>query len=199
MTTVTAQKVGLSLLFALAGTWQMVHADEPVRVSDADAQRTAIEESRRDQSQRLDTLAKGCERKFAVTRCLEQVHSERLLVEGKLNRQEAALNDAQRVERGREQKERNREKAAVHAEKMATLDNEAATGPKQPKRVAQPTTPARESLPAAVKEPVLSAQERSTNARDYERKQVDAIAKRAEVVKRLKDAGAKKPSLPKPD
>ena len=199
MKTMTAQKVLWSLMLALSGAQPMVYADEPARVSDADTQRTAIEESRRSQTQRLGTLARGCERKFAVTRCLDQVHSERLEVEGKLNLQEMALNDAQRLERGREQAEHNQEKAAVHAEKMANLARETATGPKQPNRVAQPSAPARQSSPAAAKEPMLSAEERSANAHDYERKQVDAIAKRAEVAKRLKNAGAKKPSLPKPD
>ena len=186
-------------LFALAGVCSPAYADETQVASDADTQRAAIEETRRTQTQRLDALAKDCEHKFAVTRCLDQVHTERLAIEGKLNRQEAVLNDAQRLERGQEQKERNREKAAAHAEKMAKLASEPPPPVKQPKLVAQPTAPARPSLPAAAKEPALSAQERSTRAKDYQRKQADAAAKRAEVAKRLKEVGPKKPPLPKPE
>ena len=199
MTARMNQKFWWSLLLALSGAGQSVLAQEPVPVTDVDAQRASIEDSRRSQMQRLDARAKDCEPKFAVTRCLGQVHSERLEVEGKLKRQEMALNDAQRLERGREQKERNKEKAAVHAEKMAALGGEVTTDRNQSKRVARPTAPARQSVPAAAKEPFLSAQERSTNVNDYERKQRDVVAKRAEVANRLKDAGAKKPSLPKPD
>lgn len=203
MTTGTAQKVLWSRLFmftfVLAGTLQIVHADELARVLDPDAHRSVIQESRRTETQRLDGLANDCERKFAVSRCLEQVHHERLKAEGKLNRQEAVLNDKQRVKRGREQEERNREKAVAHAEKMAKVARETTTGAKQPRLVATPTAPARQGFPSAAKEPFLSVQERSANATAYERKQTDAIAKRAEVAKRLRDAGAKKPSLPKPD
>lgn len=195
----TAHRRWSAALFALAGAWPLVYAEEPAVGSDVEAQRAAIEESRRNQTQRLDALAKDCERKFAVTRCLDQVHRERLTIEGKLNRQEAALNDAQRMARGREQEERNREKAAAQAEKLANLASNPAPQAKQPKLAAQPTAPARQGGPAVAKESPLSAQERSARAKDYQRKQADAIAKRAEVAKRLKDAGAKKPSLPKPD
>lgn len=177
----------------------MAYADEIERASDSDTQRVAIEESRRNQAQRLDARTKDCAQKFAVTRCLEQVHQERLQAEGNLNRQEAVLNDAQRLERGRERMERNREKVAVHAEKMANLARETATGPKQPKALAEPTAPARQGLTDASKASVPSTQERNANTKNYARKQEDATAKRAEVAKRLKEAGTKKPSLPKPD
>lgn len=188
--------VGL-VLFALLGAGPLAHADDIPVAPDSDAQRAVIEQTRRIQTQRLDALAKDCERKFAVTRCLDQVQAERLAIEGKLNRQEILLNDAQRQERGREQKERNREKAAAHAAKIASLDNTSSVQATQPK---QPPLSAAANVrqPVGAKEPVLSASERNAHAKDYQRKQADAIAKRAEVAKRLKEAGVKKPSLPKP-
>ena len=190
--------VGL-VLFALLGAGPLAHADDIPVAPDSDAQRALIEQTRRIQTQRLDTLAKDCERKFAVTRCLDQVQAERLVIEGKLNRQEISLNDAQRQERGREQKERNREKAAAHAAKIASLDNTSSVQARQPKLASQPSATANVRQPVGAKEPVLSASERNAYAKDYQRKQADAIAKRAEVAKRLKEAGAKRPSLPKPE
>lgn len=199
MKTFAVLRVMGAVLWVVASACASVYADEVQPVSDADTQRAAIEESRRTQTQRLDAMAKDCERKFAVTRCVDQVHAERLAIEGKLNRQEAALNDAQRLERGREQRERNREKAAAHAEKMANLAGKPPPEAKLPKLAAQPTGPARQSAPAIPKESAPSAQERGERAKDYQRKQADAVAKRAEVAKRLKDAGPPKPPLPKPD
>ena len=190
--------LGLALL-AWLGIGPVAYANEAPAASDADAQRAVIEETRRIQTQRLDALARDCERKFAVTRCLDQVHTERLAIEGKLNRQEILLNDAQRQERGREQRERNREKAAAQAEKMANLASASPAQVKQPKLAPQPSAAASARQPAGAKEPALSAPERSARAKDYQRKQADAIAKRAEVAKRLKEARAKKPSLPKPE
>ena len=199
MKAVTAQKVLWSVLIVLAGARRMAYADEIERAPDSDTQRVAIEESRRNQSQRLDARTTDCAQKFAVTRCLEQVHQERLQAEGNLNRQEAVLNDAQRLERGRERMERNREKAVAHAEKMVNLARQTATSPKQPKPLAEPTAPARQGFTDASKASVPSTQERSANTKNYARKQEDATAKRAEVAKRLREAGTTKPSLPQPD
>ena len=186
------------MLLVLAGCCSVVYADEAPVSSDT-VTRALIEDTRRTQTQRLNALDKDCERKFAVTRCLDQVRTERLEMEGRLNRQETVLNDAQRLERAREQKERSQEKLAAHAQKLAKLTSEPPPPVKQPKLAAQPTSPGRNTALNADKEPALSAQERSARAQDYQRKQADAAAKRAEVAMRLKDAGAKKPSLPKPD
>lgn len=177
----------------------MAFANEPAVALDTDAQRAAIEEERRTETQGFDALAKNCERKFAVTRCLEHVQTLRLAVERKLNRQEAMLNDAQRQERAREQNERNREKAAAHVEKIAKLAKETPLNVRQPKPPPPKADPTRPSQPAGAKEPTLSAQERSANAREYNRRQAQAVAKRAEVAKRVKETGAKKMALPKPD
>ncbi len=190
--------LGLVLLVCL---WAMsvAYADVIPVASDTDAQRASIDDTRRNQTQRLDTLARDCERKFAVTRCLDQVHAERLAIESKLNRQETLLNDAQRQERGREQKERNRDKAAAQAEKMANLASAPLAQANQPKLAQQPNAQAMPRQPAsAARDPSLSVAERSAHLKDYQRKQADAIAKRAEVAKRLKDAEVKKSILPKP-
>jgi hypothetical protein len=183
----------------VTGAGSDASASEAPDSVNADAQRASIEESRRVQTQRLDSMAKDCERRFSTTRCLEQVRTERLAIEGKLNRQEALLNDAQRRERGREQEERIRDKAAAHAEKLKDMAKAPEPMPKQAKPAPQPTGQANVRPPVSAKEPVLSVQERSAHAREYQRKQADALAKRAEVAKRLKDAGPKKNALPKPD
>ncbi len=195
----THRFLGGVLLTLLGAAGPLAYADERQVASGADAQRAVIEESRRTHTLRLDVLAKDCERKFAVTRCLDLVQTERLAIEGKLNRQETLLNDAQRQERGREQKERNREKAAAQAEKMANLASGSPVQAKQPKLASQPSAAASARQPAIGKESALSAPERSARVKDYQRKQADAIAKRAEVAKRLKDSGVKKHSLPTPE
>lgn len=196
--TTTLKFVG-SLLVAIASMGPLAYAAETEVVSDADAQRAAIKESRFLQTQRLDAMAKECEHKFAVTSCQDRVRKERFDIEGKLNRQEAALNEAQRIERALEQQERSRERAAAQAKKLANLAQATPTTVKQPKQAPQATAPARTSASIAAKETAISAQDRAANANNYNQKQVDAIAKRAEVAKRLKDAGAKKATLPKPE
>ena len=183
----------------MASIGAVAHAAESEAVSDADAQRAAIKESRFLQTQRLDAMAKECEHKFAVTSCLDRVRKERFDIEGKLNHQEAALNEAQRIARALEQQERSRERAAAQAKKLANLAQETPTTVKQPKQAPQATAPARTSDSMAAKEPAISAQDRTANVRNYNQKQVDAIAKRAEVAKRLREAGAKKATLPKPE
>ena len=79
---------------------------------------------------------------------------------------------------------------------MANLASAAPVQARQPKLAPQPGAAASTRQPAGPKEPVLSASERSANVQDYQRKQSEAVAKRAEVAKRLKDPGIKKPSLP---
>ena len=191
------------MLLAWLGTGPLAYGDENPVVSDKDVQRGVIEEARRIQTLRLDALEQDCASKFAVTRCLDQVHAGRLAVESKLKRQETLLNDAQRQERGRDQRERNREKAAAQAEKLANLANLAnapAVQIKQPKLAAQPLAQATSRQPvSSAQEPSLSVSERSAHAKDYQRKQADVIARRAAVAKRLKDAGTKKTPLPKPE
>lgn len=197
------------MLLAWLGTGPLAYGDENPVVSDKDVQRGVIEEARRIQTLRLDALEQDCASKFAVTRCLDQVHAGRLAVESKLKRQETLLNDAQRQERGREQRERNREKAAAHAEKLANLanlanlenlENAPAVQIRQPKLAAQPLAQATSRQPvSSAHEPSLSVSERSAHAKDYQRKQADVIARRAAVAKRLKDAGTKKTPLPKPE
>ena len=194
------------MLLAWLGTGPLAYGDENPVVSDNDVQRGVIEEARRIQTLRLNALEKDCASKFAVTRCLDQVHAGRLAVESKLKRQETLLNDEQRLERGRDQRERNREKAAAQAEKLANLanlanlENAPAVQIKQPKLAAQPLAQATSRQPvSSAQEPSLSVPERSAHAKDYQRKQADVIARRAAVAKRLKDAGTKKTSLPKPE
>ena len=189
--------VGLTMFLLMAGSW--AQAGEVSVGGDAEIRRAAIEESRRAQTERLDALEKNCEAKFAVTRCVDQVRAERLAIEGKLNRQENVLNDAQRQQRGREQIERNREKAAAHAEKVADQSGTTLSQIKQRKVAPNPAASTNLRQPADPKLPTLTAQERDAHTNDFKRKQADAIAKRAEVAKRLKDSSLKKPSLPKPE
>jgi colicin import membrane protein len=188
------------VLLAYLGTGFWAYAEEDTTVLNVESQRAAIEEARHSQTQLLDAMARNCERKFAVTRCLEQVRAERLEIERGLKRQETLLNDAQRLARGREQKERNREKATAYAERMADLTNAASSQAKQPKQIPRPRDPNTQPRPpAGPKTPVLTAQARDAHVKAYQRKQADANTKRAEVAKRVQDAGAKKPSLPRPE
>jgi hypothetical protein len=155
--------------------------------------------SRAELTQRLDAKARECEQKFEVTRCLNQVRSERLVEEGKLNRQEAALNSAQRLQRGEEQREQSRAKREAHAEKLAQLQAAPQEPAVQPKTAAQPTAPASTLRAAKTSQDILSAEERVAYAKDYAQKQASAVAKRADIAKRTREAGKPKSSLPKPD
>ena len=200
MKTLPLQRLPALVLLTYLGAGFGAYAEETAADLDLASQRTAIDETRRIQTQRLDALAKDCDRKFAVTRCLEQVRLERLAIEGKLNRQETLLNDAQRQARGREQEERNREKAVAHAQKMAGETGAAHLQPRQAKPVPQSRELKGEPRPpTGPKTPVLTAQARDAHVKAYQRKQADANTKRAEVAKRVQDDGAKKPSLPKPE
>lgn len=176
---------------------QAAPAQEPDALSDTVRQRASIADTRRAETRRLDAMATECEHKFAVTRCLDKVHEQRLVIEGRLNRQEAALNDEDRRTRAQEVLERNREKAAEHAKR---LEDAAVSGPAQPRQPKLPQQPASAPAPRQPTQPetLLSPEARSANAREYERKQAQAVAKREEVAKRVKEAGVAKPSLPKP-
>ena len=160
-------------------------------------ERASIEETRRVQTEILDARATECRQKFATTHCLNQVSSERLKLQSKLKQREEVLNDAERRKRGLEQTERSQEKAQAHAQKMASIASAPEPRASLPKPLPLPGgTPSARGGPEA--KSALTEQQRSDNARDYDRKQAQALAKRAEVAKRVLEKGAPQAPLPRP-
>ena len=186
--------VGLGL-----GSTQIARAaDEAAALEAAARERASIEETHRFQSEILDARAQECRQRFATTRCLNQVSSERLKLQAQLKQREQVLNDAERYKRGLEETERNQEKAQARAKKMASLAPASETRASLPKPPPQPGgAPSTRSSPDTKSQ--LTDQQRSDNAGDYARKQAEAQVKRAEVAKRVAEKGVPKAPLPKPN
>ena len=160
-------------------------------------ERTEIEETRRLQTERFDAQARDCATQFATTRCQDKVRAERLRLEAQIRQRETVLNDAERQLRGQEQMERNRVRAEAHALKLSSpeLVGEQRTLP--PKAAPQPGGTAQTPRVSESKTLLTEAQ-RSLNARSYERKQAQALTKRAEIAKKTQEKGASKAPLPTP-
>ncbi len=158
-------------------------------------ERAILEETRRVQTERLDAQARDCATRFATTRCQDKTRAERLRIEAQLRQREAVLNDAERQLRAQEQLERNRQKADAHAQKFSSSSAAPERRALTPKAAPQPGGIPRADGAQEVSTPLTEAQRRM-NASNYERKQAQALAKRAEVAKNIKAKGASKTPLP---
>ncbi len=197
MTPATVYRWLLALCLATGFAQAVLAADDAFNEGAAAQERAAIEEARRVQTESLDARAKDCLQKFAITRCLNQVSSERLTMQRQLKQREEVLNDAQRHKRGLEQTERSREKAQAHAQKIESMASAPKTRTSLPKPPPRPGGTLSTRISSEPKS-VLTDQQRIENARDYERKQTQALAKRAEVARRVLEKGAPRASLPAP-
>ena len=194
-------------LAALCGV-ALAQNDALQGLSSVSAERAAIESSRASESAKFDALEAECYQRFAVNSCLSEVQSQRRAMLGETKRREQVLNDAERMQRGAAQIRLNEEKAQEKLQKdieAARTDNAAAQIERQKAQDSKrldhanaaktaSSAPLTQPAPAA---PVDNAAARS----EYERKQQDAIKRRADAEKRQSEkaaASASKPIKPLP-
>ncbi len=120
---------------------------------DLNAERARISAERAAQETRSKTEQAACYQKFAVEDCLSDVRQRNRKLADDLKRQEAAINDIQRKQRGAAQLDRLDEKNA---------------------------TPRSQDQPAQREEAIRSQQEREQRAADHAKSRDDAAAKAAE-------------------
>ena len=172
------------------------------------AERAAIASSRASESAKFDALEAECYERFAVNSCLSKVQVQRRATLAEIKRREQVLNDAERMQRGAAQIRLNEEKAQEKLQKdieAARTDNAAAQTERQKAQDSQRldhANAAKTASSAPRTQPALAAPVDNGAARsEYERKQREAIKRRADAEKRQSEkaaATASKPTKPLP-
>ncbi len=85
-------------------------SDPTTNPADRDLERRRIETVRQEKMTALDAQEQACLSRFAVTDCQNRIGELRRKMLADFKRQEAALNDADRMQRATEQEQRTREK-----------------------------------------------------------------------------------------
>lgn len=105
---------GVKRCFAMAGLVMSMQAwsqsGSSLTPADRDLERTRIEAVRQEKTAAFDAQERSCLVRFAVTDCKNRIGVLRRQMLADLKRQEAALNDADRMQRAAEQEQRTREK-----------------------------------------------------------------------------------------
>ena len=199
----------------LAGfAWAIAALAQPVQdpgaavVPDANAR---IEATRLRESAILNTQEAQCYQRFAVNACLSDVQARRRALLAELQRQETALHELERQQKGDEQVQRANQKAMDKraADLNAQAPDDANTGQIQAKLQAQEDK--KQKHAAQVSAVGVQAQSRASepaspgladqaqNRANYQNKFADAEKKRQEVAKRqAKKAANPVPPLPVP-
>jgi hypothetical protein len=156
-----------------------------------------------EQMARFDREELACTQTFAVTDCIKAVKTRRRAVQAQLRKDENALNEAQRRERGLEQLQRIKEKTQQHLERDATQATQ--SGPSQAERLRlQQEKIANHARQASSLEPAgepkmpktLPATDVQRNTAAYAARQQAASKRRAQREKKLKDQGTLPSDLP---
>lgn len=109
--------LGLLALHSLA----LCQPDALPRQGELAFERVRIAQQRREATADFKEQERACESKFAVTSCVHEVGMRRIDTLSELKRQEAHLNDADRLRRGAEQLKRSEEKASERAKSDTEL------------------------------------------------------------------------------
>lgn len=200
----------LAAVFCLCGVAAAQPVDAQTSNDIANARRQ-IEDIRSRETSRFDAVDAECKTRFAVNDCLRASQTKRRAVMSDLRKQEASLNERERMQRGQEQTERAAQKAkerqqqdqdvaAAHAERLAEQAQKQRE--LEEKRAANKNTVASPSgkasaaaKPAAGPAPAQQAANRS----DFERRQAEASKHKLELEKRNAEKTGKPASaLPVP-
>lgn len=189
----------------LLGTqaWSQEGADP--RIGGSAVERARIESIRQQRTAELDAEEVACASKFAVTDCQSKVTLRRRQMLADLKRQEAALNAAQRQQKGRDQLQRGVEKAKERtqrdeearatAEKTLLEDRQKAQDEKVQAHQ-QHAKPTGNKAPGGKSTSVLDPKDIAKNRAAYAEKQQALEKRRQERDQRLKDHATTKPPLP---
>lgn len=182
-------------------------AEQPSLSNDAAYQQ--IEAGRAQASSYWDAQEAQCYQRFAVNDCIKQVQTGRNAKLAELRRQETALRERERAERGKEQLERIAQRAKEKREAQ-TPEQIAASARNEQERlkVQQEKQSAHAARVAASGVPVESGrtasqepgtQNQASSRADFQRKQAAAVKKREEIALRQAEKTVKKAApLPLP-
>lgn len=171
-------------------------------------ERSRIEAERRREDARFAAEEAACHQRFAVNDCLREVRVRRRAVFEDLRRQEIALNDAERRDRGAEQLRRTEDRMAPRAQQEEADRREAARREQRErderaaaKRAEREQADAGRTVraprqPASGSGPDGAAQ--AENRRRFEAKQREAQERKAQRDKALADKAGKPPVQPLP-
>jgi colicin import membrane protein len=119
---------GLPVLLACAAAWAQAPGTETETVAiGQERARIATERARADQRFAADEIA--CQKRFAVTDCVEKARTAQRAVHNELRRQELVLNDTERRRRTDAQQRRLQDKQNERAADAASRTNRAPPSP----------------------------------------------------------------------
>jgi len=183
--------------------WSQGDADSAIDGSAVE--RARFEGIRQQKTTELDAEEAACASKFAVTDCQSKVTLRRRQMLADLKRQEAALNAAQRQQKGRDQLQRGAEKAKERtqreeearetAEKALLEDRQKAQDEKVQAHLQQ-ARPSGSKAPGGKSTATLDPKDIAKNREAYDEKQRALEKRRQERDQRLKDHPTTKPPLP---
>lgn len=204
------------LLLACTGAWAQAGGAAPSTL-DAERARIAAERARADQRYAAEEIA--CQKRFAVTDCVERARTAQRAVRADLQRQEVMLNDTQRRRKADVQQKRlqdkQREREADAAARTTRAPQAAGSAPSPNGRLpSDPKPPASHAQQTAEHEAMMLDKRASHEAdearraamaagaaeeeRRYTERQREAAEYKARVLQRNAKGGAEKPAAPLP-
>ena len=192
--------------------WSQPVPNDPIQgLPSLSQERQRIATTRAQETERFDALDAECRKRFAVNDCLQKTQSQRRAVMSDLQRQDASLDDSERLKRGADQVHRTEQKALEHQQKEqevanARAENLAAQADKQRelddkraahKNIAANASAGASSTPRSTSS--LTPEQRSANRANLETRQAQAQQHRQDLAKqRAEKTSAPASSLPIP-
>lgn len=204
-------RICLLLMCAIVANGVLAQPADAQSDSDIALQRQQIAEIRSRETARFDAADAVCRTRFAVNDCLRGSQTQRRAVLSDLRKQEAVLNERERVQRGleqnaraaqkaQEQSDREKEVAEAHTQRIA--EQKQKQDEQTQKRIANKNialqSPAKS--PSDAKKPAgPEAAQQSANRSDFERRQAQAQQRKLELEKRnAEKTGKPATALPVP-
>ena len=188
--------VALLGICLLTQAWSQSVPNDPIQgLSSLSQERQRIATTRAQETERFDALDAECRKRFAVNDCLQKTQSQRRAVMADLRRQDASLDDSERLKRGADQVRRAEQKALEHQQKEqevanAHAENLAAQADKkrelEDKRAANQKIAASSSAGAsspARSTSSLTAEQRAANRANLETRQAQAQQHRQDLAR----------------
>ena len=189
-------------LLVLCVNAQVAAQEDPLALA-----RSRIEAQRQRETAQFDAQEQACASRFAVTDCVNAVHSQRRKLLAELKRQDDRLVDQQRQQRSQEQaaalqakqQERARQQAdATRAAQQEAVERKATSAEKSAQRPPAPGASAPRPARPKTSAPVDAAALQQSRA-DYAHKQEEAQQRRARRDKHVQENKASQPQpLPVP-
>ena len=195
----------IAVLALLCSFGAQAQSDTTQGLASVSQERARIDTLRRQQTAVLDAQERECQTRFAVVDCVNKVSAQRRAMLSELKRQDATLNDAERRQRGAEQIKQLEDRAAEDTQRRAEMQASPDTSEDEKRRIQKEKIQQHAKPPAGAasaasgeKTSGPDAAAAAKNRADYDRKQEDALQRKQDRDKRLKEQGTAPAPLPAP-